>query len=169
MSLEAALTENTAAIRELIALYKNAPSAALGGEKATALSATALSAAAPSAEQKAAAKAKRANGEALTGGEAAAVLHGHVEAKAQTKVEPEQRTPDPVAERDSVPPPAAAAPAEKVLTYDDVKEIGMKVAKQKGGTTLLATLALFGVKTARDLDPKTYPEVVIEMNKALAA
>jgi len=139
MSLEIAIQENTAALRELIAaISKGLPVAA----------STVAEVAAKSAEVTA--KTEKAAEVKKPAAQTASSQPG-----AQPQSEGQKAA-------------AQESPAAADVTYDDVKAAVIELSKEKGREMTVALLSRHGVAKAPDLQPEQYAAVVGDVKKVLA-
>lgn len=186
MSIEAAIADHAAALRELAAAIRSAHGTA--GVSA---------AAAPTPAESNAARTKVAAGEPLTAGEAVAALHGHASpaddgetaekaaaaaaakaAKAAAAAEAKAAKAAAAAEAEAAAEARAAAEAKAAadaaalsaraaadVPYDRVREAILDVAAKHGRDAVLALLKPFGVERGQQLKPEQYAAALAAAKK----
>lgn len=147
MSLEAALSANTDAINKLIEVWSKLTSKAKeinkGAEEGTVT--------------------------AVTAGDIRIELPAQ-ETVAETVAPKTVTTPAASPVEPATAPTAAASPSEApaVVTYEEVKQAILNLAKAKGGPVTKDMLSSFGAKTGQDLIPEEYAAVLAHIKALLA-
>lgn len=188
MSIEAAIADHAAALRELAAAIRSAHGTA----------GVSAAAAAPTPAESNAARTKVAAGEPLTAGEAVAALHGHASpaddgetaekaaaaaaaakaAKAAAAAEAKAAKAAAAAEAEAAAEARAAAEAKAAadaaalsaraaadVPYDRVREAILDVAAKHGRDAVLALLKPFGVERGQQLKPEQYAAALAAAKK----
>lgn len=187
MSIEAAIADHSAALRELAAAIRSAHGTA----------GVSAAAAAPTPAESNAARTKVAAGEPLTAGEAVAALHGHASpaddgetaekaaaaaaakaAKAAAAAEAKAAKAAAAAEAEAAAEARAAAEAKAAadaaalsaraaadVPYDRVREAILDVAAKHGRDAVLALLKPFGVERGQQLKPEQYAAALAAAKK----
>lgn len=148
MSLETALSENTAALKALHAMLAQLPGITLNAPVV----------AEAQAEKQAKPDAKKST--------KVEQIHSSEKEKARSSAQT-QTVADSSTGSSSESQPADEAEA-KTYSYEDVKAAVLEVSKVKGRETVVGLLQRFGVSKAPDLLPASYADVITVANEVLA-
>ncbi|AAR97700.1 hypothetical protein ACLRAE_12450 [Bordetella bronchiseptica] len=156
MSLEAAIQENTSALRDLIAAIK-------AGVPTTAAQVAAVAAEAPAAQQEASTEKKpRATSAKTTA--ATAPTPPTAEVGAADAPESKAENSAPVQAGDAG---QDAAAGDAAPTYQDTADAVTKLARVKGRDAAVAVLSKFGAAKLPDVKPEQFADVLAACNQAM--
>ncbi|MFU2048928.1 hypothetical protein [Bordetella hinzii] len=151
MSLEAAIQENTSALRDLIAAIK-------AGVPTTAAQVAAVAAEAPAAQQEASTEKKPRATSAKT---TAATAPTPPTAEVGAADAPESKA------ENSAPVQAGNAGQDAAPTYQDTADAVTKLARVKGRDAAVAVLSKFGAAKLPDVKPEQFADVLAACNQAM--